>query len=127
MPTVLIVEDDVLIAEEYRLCVEEMGWDVLGPASNCKAALTLLELRAPSIGLLDMNLRRELVTSVAVALNVLGIPFIMASGCHDLVAVGGPVFLGAQNVGKPVSDQALARALREALEKFTLRVSASSA
>lgn len=115
MHTVLIVEDDFLISMGHVLCVQEMGWKVLGPASNVEQALAYLHLEAPSVGLLDFNLGQESVTPVAQALKMRCIPFIMASAVANLTLTGGPVFEGVVNVGKPVTDSNLSRALQAML------------
>jgi hypothetical protein len=53
---------------------------------------------------LDFHLGRDAVTPVAEVLVQRGIPFLAASAAVDLVALGGPVFQGIQNLGKPVRD-----------------------
>lgn len=120
-PLVLIVEDEALIAESHRLCVEDMGWSVLGPVPSVKAALALLEMEVPSIAILDINLRKELVTPVAQALKNSNIPFIVASASADPVELGGPVFVGVPNVSKPVDDRVLSQALWAALPLASVR------
>lgn len=116
MRKVLIVEDDFLIAEDYRMTVEEFGWQVLGPAASVDQALDLLQDSEPSVAILDLMLWRSLSTAVAIALLDRRIPFIVASACSNIVALGGEVFEGIVNVGKPVEPRDLVQALNTAVE-----------
>lgn len=116
MRKVPIVEDDFLIAEDYRMTVEEFGWQVLGPAASVDQALDLLQDSEPSVAILDLMLWRSLSTAVAIALLDRRIPFIVASACSNIVALGGEVFEGIVNVGKPVEPRDLVQALNTAVE-----------
>jgi two-component system, response regulator PdtaR len=109
--TVLVVEDEFLIAEDMRIVLEAFGWVVLGPAPTVKASLHLLEGELPAVAVLDMQLGKELVTPVAKALRELGIPFIASSSYVNLEAIGGEEFSGIVNVGKPYLAQHLQAAL----------------
>lgn len=99
-PSVLIVEDDFLIAEDHRSVIEDMGWTVIGPAHNVAEALELLADLSPSIAVLDFQLGQEVVTPVALVLQSRNIPFVAASGVTDMVAIGGEVFRDVPNLGK---------------------------
>jgi DNA-binding NtrC family response regulator len=109
--SVLIVEDDFIIAWDLQQVMEALGWVVVGPAPTVKASLLLLETETPSVAMLDMNLGRELVTPVADELKRSGIPFFLASACKDAVALGGSVFEGVTNVGKPLNERLLSSTL----------------
>jgi CheY-like chemotaxis protein len=67
--TVLIVEDEFLIAMDLKLLLEHHGWRVMGPVATVRDALRLLEDELPSVALLDVNLGNELVTPVADSLK----------------------------------------------------------
>ena len=54
--TVLIVEDEFLIALDLTLLLEGRGWSVLGPVASVEAALRLLNKETPAVALLDVNL-----------------------------------------------------------------------
>lgn len=116
LKTVLIVEDEFLIALDHRMTLEGLGWRVIGPAATVKAALHLLDGdQRPDVALLDMNLGKEMVTPVAEALRDRGIPFVISSACDDPVALGGEVFAGVVNIGKPASDHRLIEGLARIL------------
>lgn len=119
--TVLVVEDDFLIADDYRSTIEAHGWQVLGPAPTDKAGLGLLQEAAPDVALLDLMLRRGTSAPVAEALVSMGVPFILATACENPVAIGGDVFQGIVNIGKPVTPEALMVALKKAVASFQNR------
>ncbi|MFC3088385.1 hypothetical protein [Tabrizicola soli] len=119
---VLVVEDDGLIAADYKTTILNRGWQVLGPAATADQALGLLKDDTPTVAILDLMLRRGLSTPVAEALNIQGIPFILASGCADAMAIGGAAFRGIDNLGKPSSPDELVNALETAIAKFRRRV-----
>jgi two-component system, LytTR family, response regulator LytT len=53
---ILIVEDELIIAETIKEMVEELGHEVLGIAPNVKEALDLLHQESFDLALLDINL-----------------------------------------------------------------------
>jgi DNA-binding response OmpR family regulator len=114
--TILIVEDEFLIAMDLKLMLEEDGWRVMGPAATVQVALRLLEDERPSVALLDVNLRHELVTPVAEALKEQGVPFAVASAYDRPEQIGGEILAGALNVGKPTGSRRLLAALAELTE-----------
>lgn len=113
--TVLIVEDNFLIADDFRSMLEDNGWLVTGLAATAEQALGWLVTNHPSVALLDLQLRVGLTTPVAMELRRRTIPFVLSSGCVHPVEIGGPVFEGVVNVGKPVSAPVLHAALLEAV------------
>lgn len=111
--TVLIVEDDYLIAMDLKFMLEEIGWEVLGPAPTVDKALLLLEEEPPVVALLDVSLGSELVTPVAEALKERAIPFAVASAYSKPEQYGGAILAEVPNVGKPASQRRLLAVLAE--------------
>lgn len=111
--TVLIVEDEFLIAIDLQFLLEQHGWRVIGPAASVQTALRLIEDELPSVALLDINLGSELVTPVAEFLKERGVPFALASAYDKPEQIGGQVLAGAPNVGKPPSERRLLAALAQ--------------
>jgi len=64
-PSVLVVEDEALIAMDLQSLLEEAGYRVLGPANSTTSALALLDRDDPDVALLDVNLGRSDVFGVA--------------------------------------------------------------
>lgn len=77
--SVLIVEDDALLASAIGLCVEEAGYEVAGVARSVEAALSTLGSGHVDAALLDINLQGELVFPVANALAERGVPFVFVT------------------------------------------------
>jgi len=63
--SVLVVEDEALIAMDLQALLEDAGYKVLGPANSTAAAMALLDGNEPDVALLDVNLGRSDVFGVA--------------------------------------------------------------
>jgi CheY-like chemotaxis protein len=63
--SVLVVEDEALIAMDLQALLEDAGYTVLGPANSTAAAMALLDGNEPDVALLDVNLGRSDVFGVA--------------------------------------------------------------
>lgn len=112
--SVLIVEDEVLIALDLQLLLESCGWRVMGPAGTVRDALQLLEVELPTVALLDVNLGDELVTKVAGFLKAHDVPFAVASAYDKPERFGGDVLAGVPNAGKPTNERRILAALEQA-------------
>ena len=77
---VLIVEDQVFIAMDLALAVEDAGGEVAGPVASVKNALALVNERPIAAAILDFNLTDGDIAPVAVLLSEAGIPVIIQSG-----------------------------------------------
>jgi DNA-binding response OmpR family regulator len=113
-PTVLIVEDDVLIALSLEDALIEAGFRVIGPARSVVMATDLLRVEHPDVAVLDYNLLDDTVTSVAKALMAMDIPFLLSTG-RDESEIADPVFDHVRNLGKTPRPATLVRALDELL------------
>jgi DNA-binding NtrC family response regulator len=109
--TILVVEDEYLIAMDLEMILRRHGWLVLGPVSTVAEALLLLEADQPSVAILDVTLRDGVVSPVARALQDLDVPFILSSAYERPETIGGDVLAGATNVGKPIDERRLLGAL----------------
>ena len=77
---ILIAEDQVFIALELAMAVEDAGGVVAGPAASVQSALELIDAMPIVAGILDFNLTDGDVTPVAAALLERNIPFIIQTG-----------------------------------------------
>lgn len=109
--TILIVEDEFIIAMDLKVMLERQGWRVLGPVARVAHALRLLEDELPTVALLDVNLGDHPVTPVAEALRSRGVPFAVASAYDKPELFGGAALADAPNVGKPTSEWSLLEVL----------------
>lgn len=115
MPSVLIAEDEWLVAQDLAEEVKAAGCNVIGPAHSVSAALALLEKSAADGALLDVNLRRETSYPVAEHLTMLGVPFAFLSGyaANQL----RPDFSTMPLLSKPISVHALRTCLAQMMER----------
>lgn len=113
--SVLIVEDEFLIAMDVEAMLEQNGHNVIGPATSVPAALCLLETLTPDVAVLDVNLRGQPVTPVAERLRNISVPFVLASAYAFQDVDGSDILAGAVNIGKPIREKRLLEALRAAI------------
>ena len=77
---VLVAEDQIFIALDLALAVEDAGGEVAGPVASVKNALALIETRPITAAILDSNLTDGDITLVAIKLLDANIPIIIQSG-----------------------------------------------
>ena len=78
--SILLVEDNAIIAMDMSQMLASFGFDTLGPASTVEGALQLIEQSPPDAAMLDINLGNTRSWQVAHALRERTIPLILASG-----------------------------------------------
>ncbi len=108
---VLIVDDEMLIAMLVEQMVEDLGFEVVGPALSLQEAISLSEREFFDCAILDMNLGHGVQsTPVAQILRSRGIPFLYASGYGSQTASGTEI--EAPVLDKPFLIGDLEQALR---------------
>jgi CheY-like chemotaxis protein len=108
--TILVVEDEYMIATDLARSLEDLGMTVLGPAASVADALLLLDDEpAPDAAILDVNLGREKVFALADTLQKRGVPFVFATG-YDHWAIPS-TYAHIRRFEKPVDIRALTDAL----------------
>jgi DNA-binding NarL/FixJ family response regulator len=115
---VLVVDDEVLIADHWCMVLEDMGLKVCGQAETASAAVALARAHRPKVVLMDVRLRGE-QDGVDAALAI-----------HDLVGSKVIFITGSKEAStaarirmdhpeavlyKPVSDRQLQSAVRAAM------------
>lgn len=78
--TILIVEDEPLIAMSLEDVLSDQGAICLGPVGSIDSALEIIAANRFDIALLDINLRGQKIDPVADRLAAAGIPFIFTTG-----------------------------------------------
>jgi DNA-binding response OmpR family regulator len=110
--TILLVEDEPMIAFALEDMVIDLGYEVVGPAFRLSEALALAAEARFDAAILDVNLNDEPSYPVADLLVTRGIPFLFATG----YAEGGLGWKGsAPIIAKPYSRGQLSRALKSLL------------
>jgi len=110
--SILILEDEPLIALEHDEIVERAGFTQVTIFSECAAAHAWLKLNTPTAALLDVRLRDGPCSDVATQLKNNGVPFVVCSGSSkDDV---DPAFRHGIWVSKPCIPEDLIAALTQA-------------
>lgn len=114
-PTVLIVDDEVLVAMFMSDLVEDAGLAVAGVARDAATALEQAAATAPAVALVDLNLRGA-DSGVALARRLTeahGTAVILVSGEHGLAERPDILALApAGIVEKPFDPDAMIRTLQ---------------
>jgi DNA-binding response OmpR family regulator len=114
--SILVVEDEFLLAMEMEAILTDQGFVVIGPAATVAGALDLLEREHPDAAVLDVNLQGIAVTPVARALREMNIPFVLASAYRRSDLPVDDVLRDAVKVGKPVKTAELIEILRRLID-----------
>ncbi len=112
--TILVVEDESLVAMLLETILEDMGCETLGPVSTIDEALSVIgEGSAFDGALLDVNVAGKEVFPVAAALKERGVPFVFSTGYGE----GGlpEEWRGHPTIQKPFTEDAVQQALMKVL------------
>jgi len=80
--SILIVEDEPLIAMMLEDFLDSLGHKVSGTCDNVQCALDEVEKGGFDLAILDVNLKGENVWPVATRLREKNVPFVIATGGH---------------------------------------------
>jgi len=112
--SVLLVEDEALLAMDIETVLGAVGFQVIGPASTSAEAYRLILSDKPDVTILDLNLGTEMVFPVLDYLDDVGIPFLILSGhSHQMVPAR---HAGRPFLQKPCEPGTLLRAVRGMLQ-----------
>jgi two-component system, response regulator PdtaR len=75
--SVLIVEDERLIALDLQDILDGWGCEVIGPVASVSAALRLIEELSPDAAILDVHLNGETSEPIADVLRARACPFLV--------------------------------------------------
>ena len=122
--SLLVVEDEALIAENLRLTLEDLGYAVLATCYTFAEAERAFEQYEPDLVLLDINLGSlDLARSgltLGQRLSAAGRPFIFLTAYNDFDTIRQATRLQPSGyLIKPVNPAALFAALQTALERTT--------
>jgi CheY-like chemotaxis protein len=109
---ILLVEDEMLIAEMVVDMLTGLGATVIGPATSLEAGLLLAGSESIDAAVLDINLRGERIDPIADLLDARGIPVLFATG-YGMAA--GVDRLSAPVIDKPYTQERLAMGLARAI------------
>lgn len=120
---ILLVEDDYLVAIEVTRWLRAAGADVMGPVARTEEACGLIERSRPDAAILEIRLEVGLeaglgdggaVFALADRLDVLGVPYLLATG--DLRLARVPGYSGKPRIEKPLQEPDLVAGLKRLLD-----------
>lgn len=112
--TILIAEDDYLIAEDLAEGLRQVGARVLGPVPDSKDALRLIEQQRPACVLVNALLQGAPAMELARRLRQLKIPWVVVS-TYNLEALP-PEFREVPCVAKPYEIDTVVEAVATAMQ-----------
>jgi len=123
--TLLIVEDEPLLAMQLSEALKDYGWDILGIAGSIEDANRILADRSrPDAAILDVDLGGSPVFPLARSLRRSGIPFVFCTGYEDLDY--SSEFSSHVTVRKPATILQIVRALREVVHAASAQTLATA-
>ncbi len=108
--TVLILEDNLIIAMDAETIMERLGAKRVDISSNVRDALRSIDKTRPDFALLDINLGTENSVPVAMKLKELGVPFAFATGYGERAPLP-PELSDVPVVQKPYMPEAIITAI----------------
>ena len=111
--SILVVEDEYMIADDMRVELEMAGAEVLGPVATVATAFDVLRrAKDPDLAILDINLQGEMVYPLASYLQDRKVPIVFATG------YGGDAvpreFSDVRRLQKPIGAGLIARLVADA-------------
>ena len=119
---ILIVEDELIIAEDLRDTLESMHYEVVGVAYNMARAIHLIEKNHPDIVLLDIMMNGvDVGISIAEEINInYKIPFIFVSAFSDRATLERAKTTNpSAYLVKPFQEKSIFAAIELAISKHT--------
>ena len=119
--SILIVEDEAIIALEISSLIKKMGHEVVGTAMRGEDAIALAGIRHPTLVLMDIFLKGVMdgITAAEVIYHTYNIPVIYVTANSDLNTLDRAMKTRPFGyLTKPVSERDLQTAIETAIEKF---------
>src|SRR5580658_1800456 len=107
--TILVVEDELVVANDIRLTLERAGYTVCGIARSYASAMDMISLNPPNLVLLDIFLKGEQTgIDIATQLNKKDIPFVyLSANCNTGVLEMAKVTQPSGFIVKPFREKDL--------------------
>ena len=112
--SVLVVEDNPVLAEAITFALTTFGWTVVGPFGTNAEALEEAHSGRFATAVLDLDLGPESSIPVARVLRQMGIPFLFMTG-HEVAREMPDEFLGEPCLTKPVTPERLVKELESCI------------
>lgn len=117
---ILVADDEHLVASGLATCLEDLGYTVIGPASDGEQAMELSRHNTPHLALLDIRMGAcSGLEAAKVLFNELAIPVIIFSAYSDQEYVESSSRVGVFNyLLKPVQKEQLRVAISVAWGRY---------
>lgn len=106
-PTVLIMEDEFIVALDLSDITQDLGFSVDGPFATVAEGLRSVAQHTPDAAILDVQLADGEVFPLADYLMKMGVPIIFHSGHADNSQLKGR-YPDARSAGKPCAAELIA-------------------
>ncbi len=114
-PSILLLEDDLLLAMDMEEFLVSRGYEVIGPYGRVEDALEVLETVEIDGAVVDLNLHGKLSFPVIERLRCRSVPVIVCSGYAELPELKQKLS-GLPLLPKPWNPQRLERLLSDVFE-----------
>jgi len=112
--SVLLVEDEVMIRMMVADMLEELGYTIVGEAGDIDEGVRLVQATDFDIAILDVNVNGRVISPVAEAVQMRGLPFVFATGYGSQ---GVPEkFRDCPTLQKPFQIETLANTIEHVLK-----------
>jgi CheY-like chemotaxis protein len=112
---ILIVEDSFFLTTILQDLLDDLGWQIIGPAARLDDALELARNELFDAALLDINLDGAMSWDVATAIKARGIPFLFSTG-YGVQSILPDDLAESTVISKPFQLPVIERMLRDMIE-----------
>jgi CheY-like chemotaxis protein len=122
--TVLIVEDEAIVALDLKLQLQELGYDVIGITASGEAAVAAVQARTPDVILMDVRLQGRLdgIEAAQAIRSTHDVPVIFLTSHSDDATVQRAAHTAAYGyLTKPYQIKELRAGIEVALTKSRIR------
>ena len=113
--TILVAEDNAIIAMDIQMALEDRGATVMGPYGTVAEVLRALEAEAIDCAVMDLDLGGELATPAIQAVMERSVPVVLTTG-HDVAKRLPEPFRSLPVVSKPFVELAMIASLVAVLQ-----------
>jgi DNA-binding LytR/AlgR family response regulator len=118
---ILIVEDEAIVARDIKVCLNKIGYNVLGSYSSGEKALEAIESEKPELILMDIMLKGKMsgIDTSAIVKEKYGIPVVFLTAYADEKTIGKAKITEPYGyIIKPFKEIDLRTSIEMALYKF---------
>ncbi|UJP65366.1 LytR/AlgR family response regulator transcription factor [Mongoliitalea daihaiensis] len=118
---ILIVEDELVIAEDLKDTLEDLGYEVVGIAISCREAMAMIEERSPDLALLDVQIKggKDGIELAAEINEHYRIPFLMLTSHADIHTINRAKAVNPYGyLVKPFNEKEILAGIELAMSNF---------